>query len=428
MKKLLEFVIVIFFFFLCLLTLVHAQERILEPGFHPYISVQEEYSDNINLTSTNKIDDYITTISPGLKYTNMGVTAGVDLDYHLGLVFYGKATGNNYISHNGSLEAKYLTKEHWNFYIKDYLVRSEDNREQEYFTTTAENKFVLSTQTTRAVYLRNVVAPTVEYQFGRENRVGLNYRNNIYRTDNTISENSDENYFNPFVDYWLNPNNGLHFEYGYDVGHFEQSPDMTGHIANARYTYRIKTAFSVFGDYTFTRRQFNSPSIDLDYDIHNSSVGVTYIFSPTLSASAQVGYFWQTPDVGSGTNGVSYKASIMKLGDARTTYVVGLQGGYTEDYFTAENLGFQKYHRLTGSVTHFLEKRLSVIFAGSIERVEFISQDRNDWIWGVGGTLSYMPLKWLTLALEISHKEDDSNTDIFDYTENRGLIRITATY
>ncbi len=443
MKKLSELIIVTFFLFLCLPASVHAQGRttpgfipppLPEPGFHPYISVQEEYNDNINLTSTDKKDDYITTINPGLRYTNMDVTSGINLDYNLGLVLYGKNTDLNYISHNGSLDAKYLTKEHLNFYLRDSFTRSEDNREYEFFTTTAENKFVLSTQRQRAVYWRNVVAPTVEYQFGREDRIGLNYLNNIYRTDNPASENSQDNYINPFIDYWFNQQNGLHLEYGYDIGNFEKSPDMTGHIAIGRYTYRIRTQLSVFGEYKFTRREFDTQSINstssisaIDYDVHNPSVGIIYNFSPTFSAAAQIGYFWYKPDIGSETDGISYMASITNR-DVRTTYILSLQGGFTEDYFTSENLGFNKYHRLTGSITHFLEKRLSVGIVGSIERVEFINEDRNDWLWSAGGTLSYMPLRWLTLALELSHRENNSTIDLADYTENRGLIRISATY
>lgn len=400
-----------------------------ESGFHPYISVQEEYSDNINLTSTDKVDDYITTINPGLRYTAMDATVGgVIFDYNLGLVFYGRNTDLNYISHNGSLDAKYLTREHFNFYLRDSFVRSEDNREMEYFSTTQENKYVLSTQTSRDVYWRNVVEPKIEYQFGREDRIGLIYRNNIFRTEAPDGENSQENYINPFIDYWFDQNNGLHLEYGYDIGNFEKEPDLTGHMANIRYTYRFTKQFSIFGDYTFQRIERDQESSTYtNYDVHNPSVGITYAFDPTFIVAAEIGYFWYKPNFGSELEGMSYKASVMNR-DVRTTYIVSLQGGYTQDYFTSENLGFEKYHRLTGSVTHFLEKRLSVALAGSIERVEYTGEDRNDWIWGVKGTLSYMPLKWLTLALEISHTEDNSNTDIYDYTENRGMIRITATY
>ena len=426
MKKLSGIIAIVIF--LCLPAFVHAADGSTAPGFHPYISLSEEYNDNIYLSNTNKTSDYITTLTPGLKYLNMDAMSGVNLDFNIGLVSYARESQNNFVSASGSLDAKYLTKEHVNFYLKESLIRSENPREQQPLTTAAQNQYVLSTQNSRAVYWRNVVAPTVEYQFGAENRAGLNYRNNVYRTDNVGSDNSMENYINPFTDYWFDPRNGLHLEYGYTIGQFENAPDMRGHMANIRYTNRFAPKSTVFGEYTFTRRtfsEFTPPSVD--YDIHQPSVGMTYTFSPTWNASAQVGYFWQRPETGSGISGPSYKASIVNS-EGPTTYVVSLEGGYNEDYFTSENLGFNRYNRLTGSITHFLEKRLSIGFAGNIERADYTNEDRNDWIWGTVGTLSYTPLKWLTLSFELSHRELNSNIDTNDYTENRAIIRLTATY
>jgi hypothetical protein len=202
---------------------------------------------------------------------------------------------------------------------------------------------------------------------------------------------------------------------------------MTAHMANGRYTYRFNPKSSLFVGYTFTRRTFDNTTVDSDYDIHEPILGISYAFSPTLNASAQVGYFWKEMDTGSKTEGVSYSASIINR-DVRTTLVLSLQGGYNEDYFTSENLGFNRYHRLTGSISHFVEKRTSIGLTGNIERVEYSAEDREDWIWGVVGTLSHTPLKWLTIALEISHRELNSNIETNDYDENRGMIKITATY
>ena len=36
--------------------------------------------------------------------------------------------------------------------------------------------------------------------------------------------------------------------------------------------------------------------------------------------------------------------------------------------------------------------------------------------------------KWLTFALEVTHRERQSNIDLFDYAENRAVLTITATY
>ncbi len=393
--------------------------------FHPYISVKEEYSDNLNLTATNKKEDFYTTVQPGIKFSNMDAKSGVDLDYALGAVFYSKNSDLNYTSHNASLNAKYLTSEHINFYLKESFIRSENPRESEYFTTTADNRYVLATKTDRAIFWRNVVAPTVEYQFGPENRVGLNYRNNLYRTDGATAQDSQENYINPFFTYWFDRRNGISLDYGFTKGDFDRSPDLTGHRASGRYTNRFSAKSSLFAEYAYSRRTFDAPGVD--YDVHEPAVGITHAFSPTLTLSAQVGYFWKKPKTGSATDGFSYKGELRNT-DPRTTIVASLQGGYTEDFFTSENLGFNRYHRLTGSVTHWLERRFSIGGFGSVEQADFDQPSHKDTTWGIGGRASYMPLKWLTLALEISHHDRNSDVDTFDYTENRGMVTITATY
>jgi uncharacterized protein (PEP-CTERM system associated) len=112
----------------------------------------------------------------------------------------------------------------------------------------------------------------------------------------------------------------------------------------------------------------------------------------------------------------------------RTTYILSLQGGYTEDFFTSQNLGFTRYHRLTGSLRHMLERRLSIGCLGSVEYAKYDAGNREDTIWGIGGNASYMPLKWLTLSLEVTHRDRQSNNDFYDYKENRAMFTITAMY
>ena len=53
-----------------------AQAAELLSQFHPYISLKEEYNDNLNLTPTNKLDDFITTVQPGIKFSNMDRAGG----------------------------------------------------------------------------------------------------------------------------------------------------------------------------------------------------------------------------------------------------------------------------------------------------------------------------------------------------------------
>jgi hypothetical protein len=424
--------VVAFLLLLCVGAVPSVYGAELLSQFHPYISLKEEYNDNLNVTPTNKTSDYITTVQPGIKFSNMDKQAGVDLDYALGAVFYRENRNLDYISHNASLNAKYMTSAHINFFLKESFIRSDTPYEREYFTTTEDNKYMLATKTERAPYWRNVIAPTIEYQFGRENRLGVNYRNNIYRTQSISGQDSREDYINPYFSYWFDAQNGISLQYGRTYGDFETSPDLTGDMANARYTYQFSKKTSAFAEYTYSKRTFDSSGSSesqsrRDYDIHEPSVGMTFAIGPTLTASARVGYFRTEPKTGSGQDGFSYKAELAN-GDPRTTYILSLQGGYTEDYFTAENLGFARYHRLTGSLRHMLDRRFSIGCLGSVERAVYDTDDRSDTIWGIGGSASYMPLKWLTFSLDVTHRDRQSTMDLYDYTENRAMLTITATY
>jgi len=423
--------------FLCILTApyVYAAANLKQP--HAYITLHSEYNANLPLTKDNQTKDFITTISPGVKFSNMDAQSGITLDAKAGAVLYNEYTNLNYISGNINLDSKYLTSSHFNFYLKNSYIRSEDPREREFFTMTEDNKFVLSTETQRGVYWRNVVSPTVEYQFGPESRAGVTYRNNVYQTAAVGGENSMENYVSPFITYWLNRQNGISMSYAYTNGHFETSPDFNSHKVNASYMLRFtpKATASLNGGYTKQEYSAQSSVQSTDYAIYESSLGISYLFSPTLSASAQVGYYWQNPEIGPNNNGVTFKADVTQL-DARTTYTLSVQGGYTQDYFTSQNLGFQKYYRATGTITHFLDRRLSIGGLGSVERTESEPESASDpghrdTIYGAGANLSYLPFNWLKFSLAYTYNQKNTNyryEAVSEYKENKGMLTVTATY
>jgi hypothetical protein len=192
----------------------------------------------------------------------------------------------------------------------------------------------------------------------------------------------------------------------------------------ARYTYRFNPRTSIFGEYTFLRRDFDFTGID--YDVHRPSFGIEHAFSPSLRGRAQMGYFWQNPKKGLKAGGFFYDVSATQRAE-RTTYTLLFQGGYVEDYFTAQNLGFAKYHRGVATVTHRLQERMTVGLAGSVERTK-LSSGQRDLIYAILGNASYQIQRWLILSAEVSRREDHSNLYTADYREYRGLFRITATY
>lgn len=421
--------------FILLLTGPCAYARDILSQIHPYIGLTGEYNDNLYLSKENKKRDFIGTVTPGIRFDNMDAQSGITLDANAGAVFHNDYSNLNYISGNINFNSKYMTSSHFNFYLRNSYTRSDDPREREFFTTTADNKFVLATETSRGIYWRNMVEPTVEYQFGPESRIGVMYRNNVYQTAAAGAENSIENYASPFMTWWINRQNGISLSYAFTNGHFENQSDFNSHKANASYMLRFtpKATASLNGGYT--NQKYVSGI--MDYSIYESSLGLSYLFSPTLSASAQVGYYWMTPDIGDTRDGLTFKADITQRAE-RTTFVLSLQGGYTQDVFTSQNLGFRKYYRATGSINHFLARQFSIGCLGSVERSE--SEPRNssdpddpgqlETIWGAGANAAYQPFQWLRIALQYTYNQRNANYryESVEYTENRGMLTLTATY
>ncbi len=413
---------------------VHADISDLLLKFYPYITAQEEYSNNILLSpNAIKLADYITTVTPGLRFSTLQAGAyGIDLDVGGGYTYYKKNNEFSYWNALGRLNSWYALTPRLSFRLRDYLIRSDAARENVYnnqynaqgqfIGDTQPDQFLLSTQRgVHAVYLRNVVEPSMEYRFGRENLLSVLYRNNIYRNQNPLFEDSMENTINPRFTYWFDFNNGVSLDYYLTLNTYQVSPDQFVNGITPRYTYRFNPRASIFGEFHFEYQGFESPGVD--YYVYNPSLGIQYQFSPRLTGLAQGGYFWKIPKEGSKTRGPFFNLSLTQRAE-RTVYTLSVQGGYTEDYVTAQNLGFTKTYSGYGTIQHQLTQRLSIGLTGSLARYIY-PNDQKDWVWQVGGGPSYLIFRWLTVSLEASYRGDNSNISGSDYTEFRGIFRVT---
>jgi hypothetical protein len=425
-------------FFIGIPSFVHADISDILLKFYPYITAQEEYSTNILLsTNRNKLDDWITTVTPGLQFSHLEAgRVGIDLDVNGGYNYYAKNNGFSYWSASGRLDSWYAVTPSLTFRLRDYLIRSDAARENvynnqynadgQYIGNTQPGQYLLSTVSgVQAIYLRNIVEPSMEYRFGKENLFSLLYRNNIYRNENPLFEDSMENTLNPKLTYWFDINNGVSLDYYLTWNTYQHSPDQLVNGVTPRYTYRFNPKTSIFAEFHFEYEDFKSPGVD--YYVYNPSLGIEYKFSPTLTGLAQGGYWWNIPKGGSKSEGPFFDLSLTQRA-ARTLYTLAFQGGYEEDYITAQNLGFTKHYRGYGTINHQFTGRLSGQLTGSMERVWYSAEadNRKDWIWDARVGASYELFQWLTVALEGSYRGANSNISIRDYTEFSGLFRITV--
>src|SRR6056297_625573 len=62
---------------------------------HPYLSVSEQYDDNVNLTPDNEEEDWVTTIAPGISLNYAARSLDASVDASLSYVFYKNNSDDN---------------------------------------------------------------------------------------------------------------------------------------------------------------------------------------------------------------------------------------------------------------------------------------------------------------------------------------------
>jgi len=400
----------------------------------PYIFAQEQYTSNVYLTKDNKKDDWITTLGPGIRMAMNDPGFGADLTGNFGYNWYANKTKNDYWSIDGALGLRYNPTAQLTFKVRDYILRSANTSEPNYPQggQPAQPGVTPSTNRGNAPYVRNVVEPSIDWQFSRMgSSLGIVYRNNILvNDDNSLYANTTENFVGPYINYWFDAHNNLALDYGFTAGSYSggpppTAPNFTSQNPHARYTYRFDAQMSLFADYAYAYQNNDSPGFN--YNVNNPSAGITYNFNSTLTGVAQVGYFWMDPEQGSGQNGVTSNLSLTQR-ERQTAYTVAFKSGYVQNAFDFNNLGFYKYYLGSISVTHSLTQRFNVGFVGTAQNIDYAFVDRNDWLYTADATANYQLMRWLMVSGRVGYQENDSNISANSYDEWHAFLTLSATF
>lgn len=390
----------------------------------PYITASEQYTSNVFLTNTNAKSDWITTLGPGVRVSANQATFGADLDVNAGYNWYANRTKDDYWSVSGTANLRYNPDPRLTLSLREYALRSAQTAEPVY--QQGQAGYVPGTYQGTAPYWRNVISPDIDWKFSKQGTIGLGYTNNILRYDNSSQYgDSTENLINTRFTWSFDQRNGLALDYSYMIGDFQSSPDLAGQSAHARFTHRPDAQMSVFLDYSFLSRVYDSPGTS--YTVNTPTAGIEYSFTKSLVGLAQLGYYWQNPNGGQGQNGFNGTLSLTQK-EKITTYTLSMNVGYREDLFSSQNLGFSQYFGATAVVNHMLSQRFSVGLVGTAQHADYVYNPRIDWTYTADATASYLLLKWLSVNGRVGWQQQDSNISVNSYNEYHAYVSLTATY
>jgi hypothetical protein len=407
--------------------------------FTPRVSVTEEYNDNIDLDRKDKMDDFITTVSPGATVEWLGQTAGLRVSYDPAYSVYADHDEFNSWSHRSEASI-------WNDFtrstrleLSNFFLYTQDPLAQD---TVTENNDIIVQGNNRSrnqdTYFNDNAIARLSHAFGPEDTTYAQFGYGIFKYDDP--DQDDGQFFRPAagVVYWFSQWTGMELHADYTRGIYDEntSSDFNNYQGRLRLNQRMTRQFGLYGQYQQIYRKWDDPSdtptaggdIQQDYYVYAPSAGVFYQFDPTLTASLGIGWFYQQIDNGNDQSGPFLSANINKLWDyQRWSIQLRSSSGIDSQDFADDQQGFERFvqSELIGryNFTREFWGDLGLRFRYS----DFINSedDEKDYRYTVDAGLSYQVLRWMTLRLGYAFNKLDAVNSTDDYEQNRVYATIT---
>jgi len=321
---------------------------------HPYLSIEEEYNDNINLSDNDEQEDWITTVNPGINFSLQQRSLDASLDYSLEYDFY----KNN----------------------------SEDNQD--------EFKDIQRADASAVFFPGRPFTLSLSENISREA---------IDRRDVFSPENSRINQTTvydtsvvPEYRWQLTPTFSLVFGYEYSRLDYVDplGEDSQKHKGRTSLVKILSESLDISANYYYS--VYDADGVDSDYDEQSATLGVTYQLSARTKFSLE-----------GGVTEIEYDQD--GLTENQTTWNADLSYQLT----SAIDFSFNYSQDFSGSVTQGLTKTRSAALTGTFKREVLISsctlfwdnskylrEVREDTSYGVRADISRQLSRYLTLGVD----------------------------
>jgi uncharacterized protein (PEP-CTERM system associated) len=144
----------------------------------PHLEVLETYTDNVDLRPTNKQDDFVTRLSPGLHLMGEGAKVKADINYTLNYLYFAKSSDKSEWRHNleGRVNSELVDE---TFFLDAGASINQQFVEQgAAFSSNYDNK-----SQNRKTVQNYMISPELKHAFGTWGTVEARYSLNYVRTN-----------------------------------------------------------------------------------------------------------------------------------------------------------------------------------------------------------------------------------------------------
>ena len=425
------------------------------------LDLSQEYTDNYNLNPDNEESEWLTHISPALKYKLLGKNSQTELSYSPQATYYAKTEEETELSHKAGLQSTLQLNKHLRFEVSDSFERTEDpfastrnatsqeldfstwQRGEPYYTNTASTKLFYkpskftdlslnysnSLRRERDPYDKNNYNGDFSCQFGKKDSFSIGYTHQDIDGENKATRDSRKKTPSANINYWFTEFLGISSNLSYTRGDFDQefySFDLY------KGSFRLIRSFSKNSEgyisYAHTSMDYIEP-IRPDFEVYNPSLGLQAELSPKTSLDMQAGYFFRELESGKKDTGMTSSLELTRNYKRGHLSLSG-SSGTSESYFETENLGFSIYYQGGVNAKYQATENINLSCSGSYRKDRYLEEEpeRTDWNLSSSAEINYEPYHWLNLSLSETFRKQESDDKSNNYTENSIVLGITLSY
>ncbi len=376
--------------------------------YHPFIVVQEVYTDNLFATNSNTKDDFITTVSPGIW-----LAFPANRERLLDLDTTTTSAGGMKL---GRIKPEATRRYQTYFLYSPEFTFYSDHSSKDHINHQAEGLFQYN-------FNSGISIDLIDLFHDREQIAGNGVTDTLYRHQDNLAD---------LILNWHTRSDKLKLQFNYSNYYLSYKDDPV------KYRDRVDNSFGASVFYKFwpkTALFVEYDFADIEYDTNSASDNTENRYFG--------GVTW---DVTAKTRGTLKLGFTDKDFDSSS---VNDQDGFSVELQTQHNIspkqalqinGYRKFHESdlagassflsTGIDIGLLQKfteKWSGTFSVFYETDEYNEVNRDDDYYGFSPAIRFKPKKWLYFDLGYYYFKNDSNVITYDYEVNKFLFRATVS-
>jgi hypothetical protein len=400
------------------------------------VTFSEEYTDNFNLTRTDKESNFRSSLSPALRLIiNSAFTKGV-----IGYTFSpSHDSSTDDVQYFQSLlgQVTWEANPRWRLTLADVLTRSDQPADADRLGLRQQRQtFTSNTFALTSDYLIGTIATQQYYRLSMfDNEDGAKTTSHVAGLSATVPLYSTNSLTSGYEYLTSETDEG-----GGDGPISDRSrqfgDETSGHRVTAAFTRQVSTLRSVGLASSYAFRRVTDDSGDNDFQLWNVSAFTKYTLPGRLTLRGSLGLSGLVGESGISDGPNVSTASSLTYQFVRTIVVLSLDRGFSETFSDGENFGVVKTEGATGSLSYSFTPNVSGTVSGFYRRNRFtdagsVDSSDGDRTQNWGGALALSWRIWRSILVDLSYTylkyKDQDNADN-NYSENRVRAGLSLSF